>query len=218
MKNKKFTVLVGLLMAVAVTGYSVSGTYAKYTEDFSSVTNTATIAKWAVKVNEQADSTQKFDFDLFGAGETGKDAITGNYTRALYPGLSGSATITVENSGDVAATVLPEFTVVDGFAGTTGATTGVPLTYTVKIGSTAIATDVTDLAAVDFTTNNTAIANDDTLLTANANGGQVVITIEWEWDSTGNDDADTAIGKAAAADVNKTVVVTADVTVSQKTA
>lgn len=208
MISKKFTVMVGLLMAVAVTGYSVSGTYAKYTDTFNSVTNTATIAKWAVKVNGETDSTNNFDFDLFGAGTADGD---GNYTKAIAPGANGSATIKVENTGDVNATVLPSFSVTDGFVGTTGAANGVPLKYTVKVGGTAIATDVTDLTAVDFTTSNSNITAD--MMKANA-GGSVEITIEWSWPDTDNT-ADTAIGKASAADESKTVVVTASVTVTQ---
>ncbi len=51
--NKKVMVLGGLVMAVVLTGYSVVGTYAKYTESAES-TATATVAKWDVTLSAGA--------------------------------------------------------------------------------------------------------------------------------------------------------------------
>ncbi len=53
--NKKVMVLGGLVMAVVLTGYSVVGTYAKYTEK-ASVSDQATVAKWDVSFNTSVKS------------------------------------------------------------------------------------------------------------------------------------------------------------------
>ena len=66
MKNAKMTIVAVLVALVAVTTYSVSGTYAKYTDTFEGSTDTARVAKWAIELEQNGTSAEKtFDFDLF---------------------------------------------------------------------------------------------------------------------------------------------------------
>ncbi len=202
--NKKFTVLVGLLMAVAVTGYSVSGTYAKYTEDFAGATSTATVAKWDVTVGDLSSADngadQTFTFDLFkNAKASNKSLIDGVADNMIAPGSSGAFTIKIKNSSDVKVAVSVDFT--------ENNTAGVPLEYRVAGGTWS--SSLTDVAATAIT--------DDAL---NADG-EYEVKVEWRWDydanttnTTGGKD-DTTIGKDSAAANRTTVTVDATVTVSQ---
>lgn len=64
--KKKSMILGGLLMAVAITGYSVSGTYAKYISAVD-VTDEARVAKWDIDFTD-TDGTELVDnqqIDLF---------------------------------------------------------------------------------------------------------------------------------------------------------
>lgn len=72
MKNRKALALGGLLMAVAVTAYSVSGTYAKYISTIGG-TDKARVAKWSF--NDGAE-----EIDLFKESYTGAN---GKYVQSL---------------------------------------------------------------------------------------------------------------------------------------
>ena len=85
--NKKMTILGALLMAVAVTGYSVSGTYAKYTDTVSVGADTARVAKF--NVEKLGSST----FKLFNmtSNNDGTDNI-------LAPGFNNSIEFSFTNN------------------------------------------------------------------------------------------------------------------------
>ncbi len=197
--SKKFTVLVGLLMAVAVTGYSVSGTYAKYTEDFSAAQTSANVAKWEIKFLDDKDAeTDTFSFDLFANATNGslKSTVNGadQAVKTIAPGSTGSFTIKLRNNSDVNAEYTAEFTV--GGA-------NVPLQFKVS----GVDADWTD----DLSNITTAVAMTE--------GSDAEITVEWQWpyekgaDATEketNNEADTTLGKD-----HGTVTVDATVTVSQ---
>lgn len=168
--NKKFTVLVGLLMAVVVTGYSVSGTYAKYTETFNGTSSTATIAKWNFSVNDNAGAAT-FTFDLLETLDV-NDSLIDTSAKMIAPGSTGKFTIKLNNQSDVKA----KYTIT--FDDSTGAT--VPLKYT--IGKT----DTNAGTALDLSKGTTGIMNSK---------GAETITVDWEWPYNGNDAGDTAIGK-----------------------
>ena len=61
--KKRLSILAVLLLAITVTAYSVSGTYAKYTSNAAG-TSTARVAKWAFQINDN-DVTNSFTFNLF---------------------------------------------------------------------------------------------------------------------------------------------------------
>ena len=54
--KKKIAVLGTLLMAVVITGYSVSGTYAKYVSEID-IEDEARVAKWKIGMNEESMET-----------------------------------------------------------------------------------------------------------------------------------------------------------------
>ena len=95
--KKKMTVLGGLLMAVAVTGYSVSGTYAKYISSVD-MTDEARVAKWDINFEENGTeiATNK-TIDLFQESYTlGAEADKYVYVKSLdndrvvAPGTEGA--------------------------------------------------------------------------------------------------------------------------------
>lgn len=198
--NKKFTVLVGLLVAVVVTSYSVCGTYAKYTEEFNGTSSNASIAKWAVSLDGQQANSNDFTFDLMD-NSSNNSLSDGASTKLLAPGSTGSFKIKVINQGDVNANVAVTFSLDPSSA-------AIPLTF--SNSETGTYGDINSVNIPD-TANNTVAG----VTTANANGGEKEITVYWKWDfdanttnATGKDD--TTLGKEAGK-----VIVKANVTVSQ---
>lgn len=118
--KKKLTVLGALLMAVVVTGYSVSGTYAKYTSTITGTSNSARVASWAIDITNGAtkNADKSITFDLFdmnnlyeldkttGEVSTTKEShiLTTNGT-IIAPGMGGYVDIEIKNSGEVNADV-----------------------------------------------------------------------------------------------------------------
>lgn len=93
----------GLLMAVAITGYSVAGTYAKYISSYG-ITDEARVAKWEFEV----DNTKTTTVDLFQSSYTiEKDGTTYSYVaskdaaKVIAPGTSGSYSYAVTGSAEV---------------------------------------------------------------------------------------------------------------------
>lgn len=104
MKNRKALALGGLLMAVAVTAYSVSGTYAKYISKVGG-TDTARVAKWSFNSGAEeidlfkesyttADGGVKFVQSLGCTGE-GADKVCDD---VVAPGTNGQYTFQLNNS------------------------------------------------------------------------------------------------------------------------
>lgn len=192
--NKKFTVLVGLLVAVVVTSYSVCGTYAKYTEDFEGTSSNAAIAKWdikAINADDTVATTNDFTFNLL---ETSTNASLkeGTDTKLLAPGSKGTLKIKLRNDSDVKA----EYTVKFDKTGIT-----VPLKF--KVNGASDYSELTDIT--------TAVAMNDNETTE--------IVVDWEWPyEVGDDDVTKATNNAADTTIGKNpsaVSLKATVTVSQ---
>lgn len=96
--KKKTTVLVGLLMAVVLTAYSVSGTYAKYTTT-GGTTESARVARWNIKVNDTNTETVKLFNKTYGDNEEVKSSTDAN---VVAPGTSGVYTASISGSAEVA--------------------------------------------------------------------------------------------------------------------
>lgn len=100
---KKNLMLGALVAAVAITSYSVSGTYAKYTSQID-ITDEARVAKWEFKALNNDGSVVSGDVDLF-ADSYYLDDATKLYVKSLNgdsvvaPGTKG--TYTFKLSGDM---------------------------------------------------------------------------------------------------------------------
>lgn len=129
--KKKSTILGGLLLAVAVTSYSVAGTYAKYTSSID-LTDEARVAKWdffAVnsndcKVVETEEGTRYTcsraeNLDLFASSYTYNND-TKLYVKSLdgdkvvAPGTKGEYQVNFGGAMEVRHDFKAEFGVVDG--------------------------------------------------------------------------------------------------------
>ncbi len=95
--KKKSMALGALLMAVAVTGYSVSGTYAKYTSSID-ITDEARVAKWGFNATDKnGNLTTENTIDLFsqsysinGTDNELKYVLSSNTDKVVAPGTKGS--------------------------------------------------------------------------------------------------------------------------------
>ncbi len=203
-KVVKFAIIVLALTMVAL--ILVSGTYAKYTSS-ATATSTATVAKWAIKVN---------DNDISGSATTPKDLSSSiNLFDTRYdsdvssdeddvnagliaPGTSGEFTLTVKNDSQVTA----EYTI--ALSANVGS---IPIEFS-KDKSTWVASPASLGVAEP-----TEVA---------AGASSTDLKIYWRWAFTGDastnftstqtDETDTALGEAATA---PTATVTATITVNQ---
>lgn len=114
---KKRTMAVGgLLLAVAMTGYSVAGTYAKYTSKVD-LTDDARVAKWSFGLasNNAANEDGSYDLDLF-ANSYKLENSTNNKGNKVWvksfddknvvaPGTKGTANFELTGSIETAFTV-----------------------------------------------------------------------------------------------------------------
>lgn len=197
--KKKMIALFALLAAVALTGFSVSGTYAKYVSTISGTTDSARVAKWAFEVNG-GTVKDSFEFDLFETiKDTGDqeelDVKTGG-EKIIAPGTEGSFKISLENKSEVKAKVEVDYTVTNEKS--------IPIEFSADKDSWT--TDLTDLEAEELAMEN----------------GKKDITIYWRWTyeasgrngdhSSDSDETDTNLGKA---DEAATVTVKADIKVTQ---
>lgn len=81
--KKRNMILGGLLVAVAITSYAVSGTYAKYTSQID-VTDTARVAKWGMGEHtvDLFASSYKFNNNVVVQSNTCKTLANGNFINA----------------------------------------------------------------------------------------------------------------------------------------
>lgn len=86
--KKKMSVLGVLLMAVVVTSYSVSGTYAKYISETDAITDSARVAQWTVNLDQ--NNTQNIDLfkDSYTYGDNGQ-VVKSTSSDVVAPGTWG---------------------------------------------------------------------------------------------------------------------------------
>lgn len=167
--KKKMTVLCGLLMAVVITAYSVSGTYAKYTSSMST-TDTARVARWGINVGE------KTKLDLFkasyGAGNEIASADNGDGTHDLVvaPGATGKVDIAVSGTSEVAYKLSVKAEVTNNVLYTTGVS---PIKFRIGTGAWTELTKAnleaqlkTELGEKDYAANSSV---------------NKTVTLEWKW-------------------------------------
>ncbi len=184
-KMKKLIAFGALVLAVVVTGYSVSGTYAKYTSN-ETVTDTAKVAKWSFTVGGQdlAAVEKSISVNIFKTAT--KDSLIGKNSESgiIAPGTEGKATITVKNASEVKARF--SFSMAESGS---SAVKGLPLQFAVKMDDDSGSVSEEDYKSLaDAKLENIAI-NDSSDHT---------ITIYWRWkDASVSDAADTAFGTAS---------------------
>lgn len=202
MKKNKVLLLGIITVFVAIFSLTlVSGTWAKYTSTVSG-TDTAQVAKWAWKVNDQnvvAGAAQEaLVFDLFNTiKDTDGAAETDVKENLIAPGTSGSFAVKIENASEVTGKYAIEFTVKQTSATGAEETVTIPLEYSVDGG------------ANWSPTLNAISASDATKL---AVGRNATVTIKWRWNFEGedNDGTDTNLGLKA-----PSIIVTATLTFTQ---
>lgn len=205
--KKKMSLLVALVMAVAITGYSVSGTYAKYTSEFAG-TDSARVAQWAFDINgEEADFEEKtFTFDLFktvgdsdawnisGEYDQDEDVMVGEGENIIAPGTSGRFEIVVTNNSEVNATVESKYVVNNP--------SNIPVEFS---------TDGVNWYS------DVNLAMDTVNPKVNMNGGEETITVYWIWNFNGTatdnyvqtDESDTDLGIDGTAEISVDVTLIA---------
>ena len=205
MKNKlqRFMILVIALTVVSL--MLVSGTYAKYTTSATG-SDTATVAKWSIKVNdtEMAISpTPTVTFNLFSTIKEADGTSTEEHVatgKKIAPGTGGSFALAVENASEVTAEYSINLAVTN--AG------GVPIEFSTDGTTWKSTADVGDLSVATTTI---------------AMGASATTTVYWRWAFTGaqssnftttqNEVTDTALGiaartSAAQVQVNATITAT----------
>lgn len=107
---KKMSLLTALIAAVAISAYSVSGTYAKYTSKID-FTDDARVAKWSfTTTNTNTDENGVHKLDLFANSYKfdGKSKVwvqSVDKTNVVAPGTSGKASFTLNGSMETAFTI-----------------------------------------------------------------------------------------------------------------
>lgn len=176
MKNIKMLVISALLVAVAVTSYAVSGTYAKYT---SNVTNSdsARVAKWGIGITNEVNIFTSDYTDVKSAD--GKDVVA--------PGTAGSYTFTLTGAPETNYTLSVDIT--------DNSTDAIPqLVYTLDYDEDTNNVTYATLAQLEEAIE--AIYSPTKVYAANTNSASTH-TIGWYWAFDGDDAADTNLGNAA---------------------
>lgn len=201
MKNAKMTIVAVLVALVAVTTYSVSGTYAKYTDTFEGTSDSARVAKWAIELTDLESNTlsKTFTFDLFKAlkeadGTTAETDVSSSDV-VIAPGTGGKVDLKLANKSEVNAQYKVEYTVTNA--------ANIPVEFLVD-GNWV-----------------TGLPNAESTFAAIASGAEDTISIQWRWAFEGKDSenyqtsqtdtTDTELGTAGTA----TIQVEAKVIVEQ---
>lgn len=187
--GKTFKIGALLLVVALISTVMISGTFAKYTSEYSGQ-DTALVAKWDVKpeagqtgnleaIAETGDSVT--ELDLFQHAHTKMlNSITtnGGIDYIIAPGVSGSFDIKVTNDSDVDAKMTFVLETVAGSA-------NVPMVYTIEGDSPA--TEYTDL---------NLLAGALTMDNVTQGGTNKVVTVNWEWKFNDVNDVNDSINKA----------------------
>ena len=191
-KTKIFRVAALLFVLALVSTVMISGTFAKYTSEYSG-SDTALVAKWSLDVTDGTN-----DFNLADDGAATLDLFSHLYdvniisnagtNKIIAPGVKGEFTLSVTNNSDVAAGVTFEFA-------KSGDAANVPMEYSLDNFATA-GKDLAALAGAIDT------AADFATIAADATPSVVTKTVYWRWpyevkvegDPSARDETDTGLG------------------------
>ena len=213
MKNIKMLVIAALLVAVAVTSYSVSGTYAKYTTTLATQTDSARVAKWDIDQTENIANLFKASYAAID-DDTKTDVLAS--VDVVAPGTSGEYKFKLSGNIETNYTLVANVVATD----TINTAEYAPIVYTLD---TVVITDKNNDGVVNAEDLAIAITGlyDTNKVYAAGTVSESEHTIKWAWDITGDDAKDTALGKDIAEDedshkVSLSVTITA--TQSEKAA
>ena len=191
--RKRSSMMVRLVAVLAVvmmfTMCFVGGTFAKYTSSGTG-TDSATVAKWDIKVNNENIATSDvFEFELFKtitdsdltSAETDMNPVDGSI---IAPGTSGKFNIVIKNDSQVNAVYAIDYSVTN--AG------GIPVQFSVD--GTTWKTDINELDVTGVDINM---------------GAEQTVTVQWKWVFDGDDGIDTNLGKDGTATLQVQAAVTA---------
>ena len=180
--KKKLSILAVLVLAITVTAYSVSGTYAKYTTTKSGSDN-ARVAKWGINVTNTAEV-----FSSSYTNGTATDVASGDATDVIAPGTTGEYTFSLTGTPEVNYTLAVTGDVVIN-NDIEGALAG-KLKFYID--------DKTEHAytAADLIDGINALYSGKVYAANTSAAGNHKIT--WVWEFAGDDATDTALGNAAA--------------------
>lgn len=210
--KKKIAVLGTLLMAVVITGYSVSGTYAKYVSEID-IEDEARVAKWEIGMNEDTMETLDLFKKSYTFGENGTVVSSLDDKKVVAPGTNGQYTFalkgTIETNYRIKVTATGDNTV------TTTDETGLydPIKFYVAKDGEGISS-IDDIAAgkfYDFTELknqlNKLYSGTNDKVYAPGTVDNASYTIYWKWDFGTSEDKndrnnllDTKLGNEIAAD------------------
>ena len=220
--KKKMMVLGGLLMAVAITGYSVSGTYAKYISALDTITDSARVAKFSFKLQDKdgADWTDTTTVYLFITAYNNNAIQSADTDKVIGPGATGEYTFTINGTAETAYTVkiAAEATDKDGNAINSDLADQIKFTLT-KNGTAVSGVEKVSLATLVAELNKT----DGSAIVAANTALNDTYKINWEWAfddasatkdevTNANNQKDTGLGSKETLD---TIKLTIDVTVAQ---
>ena len=211
--KKKIAMLAVLAMAVIASAYSVSGTYAKYTTQLATQTDSARVAKW------NFNQTQNIN-NLFTASYAASDGENKSDVSALVdvvaPGTSGQYSFNLSGETETNYTIVADVVATD----TINTAEYAPIKYTLD---TTEITDINEDGVVNAEDLALAIKGlyEPNKVYAAGTVSESVHTIKWSWAIDGDDAKDTVLGNEIVADgdshkVSLSVTITA--TQSEKAA
>lgn len=188
-KNHTMRIAAGVMTAALLSTCAISSTFAKYTTAQTG-TDSARVAKWNIQINSTSmkTTTATFGFDLFDTtydDATSPSVKSSEDDKVIAPGTTGSFALVIENSSEVTAEYIIEFSVTN--------TENIPVKFSVDNGAS-------------WTDNLTNVTE-----TALAMGSSETITVQWKWEFSGDDSTDTGLGEKG----TDTLTVSAKVTATQ---
>ena len=186
MKNIKMFAIAALLVAVAVTSYSVSGTYAKYTTTLAEQTDSARVAKW--KFDQTTNIGNLFTASYAASDDASKTDVFSTVD-VVAPGTSG------EYKFNLSGVTETNYTLVANVVATDSINTAeyAPIVYTLDGNAV---TDQNADSVVDATDLALAITAlyDPAKVYAAGTVSENIHTIGWSWAIDGDDAKDTVLG------------------------
>ncbi len=190
--KKKMPIIGGLLLAVVVTGYAVSGTYAKFTAS-ETVTDTARVAKFGLSLKQPTEVSATLFSSVYGENvkttEKESEAENAQTIHVVAPGTSGKYTFYLDSSAIETAYKLSATgtTVTNGVQLTTASDSVDynPIKFAVYKGSkTLTASDWKDFNNNSLETELNTVLGDTIYGPGETNAFTETnpITIEWKWD------------------------------------